>query len=762
MDIKPIEQSTVHRLCSGQVVLTLAIAVKELVENAVDAGASSVEVRLQEYGSKMIEVIDNGPGVEENNFEGLTLKHHTSKIGNFDDLENGVTTFGFRGEALSSLCALSKLTVCTRHKDAMAATRIVYDHYGRIAKKASCARQVGTTVTLENLFSTLPVRHKELQKNLKREFHKMVSLLNAYCIISRNVKITCSNTTTAGKRSIVLSTNGSNEMLENIATIFGSKQLSSLRPLKLLPPSEPYQEEFNISQQDCLPFTLSAHISSSIRGCGRGSSDRQYYYINGRPCEIAKLSRLVNEVYHTYNKHQYPCVFLNILVDKGAIDVNVTPDKRKIFMEFEPILLASVKTSLVALWEAEASAFTSPDISGSQPTQTSAGTALKRSFAEFYSQVKDRVASSNKKQTLDSYVQPLYKEPSMVVSPQTHSSVTSTSSSSSIFSSVTPSYSSCTSSASAKNSPSTLCTSSDRGKTPAGTRSSVIKEGPMKSLGSETSLLNGAKSLNCCSDERQPLTQEDEQWFKTTASLPVHFSLAALKEQFHRSSVLGESRQTDCPKFRVKISPSQNAEAEAELKQSIDKEDFAKMEVLGQFNLGFIICLLGSDIFIIDQHASDEKYNFEMLQRHTVIKRQRLLVPKPLNLPSDSELLLIDNLEKFHKNGFEFAIDADAEPTQRVSLTTQPVSKNWTFGKDDIDEILYMLREAPERFFRPSRVRAMFASRACRKSVMIGKPLEKREMSRLVQHMGEIEQPWNCPHGRPTMRYLVNLDLIHF
>lgn len=103
--IKPIDRKSVHQICSGQVVLSLSTAVKELVENSVDAGATNIDLRLKDYGMDLIEVSDNGCGVEEENFEGLTLKHHTSKIQEFADLTQ-VETFGFRGEALSSLCAL--------------------------------------------------------------------------------------------------------------------------------------------------------------------------------------------------------------------------------------------------------------------------------------------------------------------------------------------------------------------------------------------------------------------------------------------------------------------------------------------------------------------------------------------------------------------------------------------------------------------------------------------------------------------------------
>ena len=103
--VQPIDQKSIHQICSGQVVLSIATAMKELVENSLDAGATNIEIKLKNHGADVLEVNDNGFGVEPHNFEALTLKHHTSKLRDFSDLTS-VETFGFRGEALSSLCAL--------------------------------------------------------------------------------------------------------------------------------------------------------------------------------------------------------------------------------------------------------------------------------------------------------------------------------------------------------------------------------------------------------------------------------------------------------------------------------------------------------------------------------------------------------------------------------------------------------------------------------------------------------------------------------
>lgn len=212
--------------------------------------------------------------------------------------------------------------------------------------------------------------------------------------------------------------------------------------------------------------------------------------------------------------------------------------------------------------------------------------------------------------------------------------------------------------------------------------------------------------------------------------------------------------------FRAKIAPENNTAAEEELTKNINKDSFKNMEIVGQFNLGFILAKLQDDIFIIDQHASDEKYNFENQQKHSTLQTQRLIIPKQLELTAVNESILMDNIEIFRKNGFDFEINEDAQTMCKVKLVSVPVSKNWTYGVEDVEELIFMLSDSPGVMCRPSRVRKMFASRACRMSTMIGTALSREEMRKIVNHMGEMDHPWNCPHGRPTMRHVINLNMI--
>lgn len=287
-------------------------------------------------------------------------KYHTSKLREFNDLET-VETFGFRGEALSSLCALSDMKIVTKHGSVDVATKLELNNHGEIVKRTPCARQTGTTVTLSNLFGSLPVRKREFQRNIQKEFGKMCQMLQGYGLIAYGKRIILTNHTTKGGKSVIMSTNGSHSLMENIVAVFGSKQGTNL--LKIRPPIEPNEvltqeviksldSSITVSE-DILErlgsnnFEFDGYVSTCNHGCGRSSRDRQFFFINGRPCDPKTIAKLVNEVYHRYNQNQHPFIVLNIVLARIDVDVNVTPDKRQVMVNNETILRLALKKSLL-------------------------------------------------------------------------------------------------------------------------------------------------------------------------------------------------------------------------------------------------------------------------------------------------------------------------------------------------------------------------------------------------------------------------------
>eukprot|EP00601_Ochromonadales_sp_CCMP2298_P000296 CAMPEP_0173175434 /NCGR_PEP_ID=MMETSP1141-20130122/3912_1 /TAXON_ID=483371 /ORGANISM="non described non described, Strain CCMP2298" /LENGTH=209 /DNA_ID=CAMNT_0014097681 /DNA_START=71 /DNA_END=698 /DNA_ORIENTATION=+ len=183
----------------------LATAVKEMVENALDAGATTIEVKLKDFGAASIEVTDNGAGVDPDNYDGLARKHFTSKLRDFEDLAC-VASFGFRGEALNALCELSaRFAVTTKQASQPVGTLLLFNRDGTLQSRAVAPRTTGTTVSVEGLFERLPVRRREFVRSAKKQFQKMVRSVQSYALISVGVKISVSNTA-AGVRSGVLAT----------------------------------------------------------------------------------------------------------------------------------------------------------------------------------------------------------------------------------------------------------------------------------------------------------------------------------------------------------------------------------------------------------------------------------------------------------------------------------------------------------------------------------------------------------------------------
>lgn len=303
----------------------------------------------------MIEVQDNGTGISSENHESLALKHYTSKLSTYSDLST-LETFGFRGEALSSLCALSKFTVVTcLQSDVPKGSKLEFETSGRLKSTNVVAAQKGTTVSVENLFRTLPVRRRELERNIKREWGKVINLLNQYACIQTGVKFTVSQQPNKGKRIVLFSTKANKTTRENIINVFGAKTMAALVVLDLKLNLEPTG---SLTQKRNAPevgghheVLVRGHVSRPLHGEGRQTPDRQMFYVNSRPCGLPQFAKVFNEVYRSYNSSQSPFIFADIQLDTHLYDVNVSPDKRTILLHDQGRMLDHLRESLIELFE---------------------------------------------------------------------------------------------------------------------------------------------------------------------------------------------------------------------------------------------------------------------------------------------------------------------------------------------------------------------------------------------------------------------------
>ncbi|XP_012171738.1 mismatch repair endonuclease PMS2 isoform X3 [Bombus terrestris] len=668
--INVISKQTIHQICSGQVIFDLATAVKELVENSLDSGATLIDIKLKDYGKTCISVSDNGSGVLEQDFEGLGLKHYTSKLREFSDLTE-VSTFGFRGEALSSLCSLADLSIVTRHSTSEHGFKLQFDHNGALQKKEPCAREIGTTVHIKNIFKCLSVRAKEFQRNLKKEYIRAIQVLYSYCLVSTNTKITCSNCVSDKSPNLVINTVSPSNILSNINLIFGKKSSNGLIKIELLPPDEATLQEYNLSSNVVVDFEWDCYISSCDHDIGRSAPDRQFFYVNGRPCDLTKVSKLINQIYHKYNNKQYPFIFLNLKLNKHSTDINVTPNKRVIFCTQENLILATLKYNLSSRWDKLQGNLTAnpvPELSFGVK-RTISPTNADRPIKRFHNLNTISKIEHTEKQNIQ--------------------------------------------------------------------------------------CIN--KTIQYDNDNDNDNVQNNiTTKTKILGTVQMSISILAIKQQLQEKQNLLSKCVISNTRIKFKAQMDQNSNAENELKKQLTKDSFFEMEIIGQFNLGFIITRLKEDLFIIDQHATDEKYRFEKLNNETQLRTQKLIIPKFLNISPLNETILIEHQKTFEDNGFFLKIDSEGIP----------VSGHWQFGQDDIEELIFLIREGgienqKNSTFRPSRVRQMLASKACRKAVMIGMALNNNDMHKLITQMAEMENPWNCPHGRPTIRHLLSLNLIY-
>lgn len=973
----------------------------------------------------------------------MALKHYTSKLATYDDLGT-LSTFGFRGEALSSLCALSDFTITTcTAEEAPKGTKLDFKTSGHLGGTSVVAAQKGTTVTVENLFNNLPVRRQELQRNIKREWNKVINVLGQYGCIQTGVKVTVTQQPTKGKKTPVFATKGNPTTRENIANVFGAKTLAALIPLdlklELEPTSAPNQRWGTQGGGDSKEIRIIGHISKPISGEGRQTPDKQMFFVNSRPCGLPQVAKAFNEVYKSYNNTQSPFIFANIEMDTHLYDVNVSPDKRTIMLHEQTRMLEQLKVCLTEMFERQdytvpisqlpaqrmpvlkqltinrehashvrsAPAATresieeasdrslrsrsasedrsmdedeerqmkvgnGPRVAGvlqdsmdrdgeavslisrwhgnktgdrraptiakpKPPVELANGLSKdKLKLIEKFSKERERAQTEDSAEEIDddepgsttdtlaaSYhlpvpIQdfnariaeaelearrraeqqrrsdpegsPVFEGPipavlspirrgnsaiknviSRNVRPRRMSeeeatitigdhtitssigtpcpkkrrveipstSATSRGSNTSFRSRLTqrfaaPGTNVGTAEISADEeeeedeeeqedeaelegiepSPASESDEADtempeRGNDEEGVAEEGITE---EDLRQEFDNLEDSSMLPACDgqdddyiDEEEKKAQEDakvQEMIKaaeedaarpsednakransmlkggarrkdTTVQLIKNVSTSADMIAAQLSNLTGalEQYQSISSTDEPRASGIDSATAEEKLSLTIHKSDFAKMKIVGQFNLGFILAVRASssstsdsapatsdDLLIIDQHASDEKYNFERLQASTTVQSQRLVRPKPLSLTAVEEEIVIEHLPALEANGFIVSISPDAPVGSRCHLVSLPLSRETTFSLSDLDELITLLADAPRgQVPRPSKVRRMFAMRACRSSVMIGRTLTRKQMGRLVCNMGEIEKPWNCPHGRPTMRHLAAL-----
>ena len=245
-----------------------------------------------------------------------------------------------------------------------------------------------------------------------------------------------------------------------------------------------------------------------------------------------------------------------------------------------------------------------------------------------------------------------------------------------------------------------------------------------------------------------------------------NFKSHILEGEFTGSKFFLSNKDETIPKL-IENDSEEDTLCEINKNLAFCKENFKDLKIIGQFNVGFIIAYLKERdaIFIVDQHAADEKANYEKLIREYKFQSQMLITPMSLSNLTDIEIHTVkENLGLFEKNGFSLLLKQDEEEKPQIFIKSLPCFKNVQFTHDDFYELLKSINSfdhcSHDEIIRPSKFKSSIAYKACRSSLMVGDCLDKKTMKKVVDKLSELASPWNCPHGRPTMIKSENLSKI--
>ena len=323
--IHVLDETTINQIAAGEVVERPASVIKELVENAIDAGATSIEVEIAEGGIEYMRITDNGCGMSEVDARLAVLRHATSKIRSADDLYD-IASLGFRGEAIASIASVSRFTLRTRQETDDMGTRI-YIEGGQMVDCDPCGTSVGTTIEVRDLFYNTPARRKFL-KSTRTEANKIQDMIGKLALSHTHIAFKC-----IVDSRVTIMTPGNHMMVDTIAALYGFKVSEDIFPIAY--EAEGIYVEGVVSKPTVL----------------KSSRQWQTTIVNQRVISDKAIYKAIDTAYHALlPKGGYPLVVLQIVVPPGTVDINVHPRKSEVkFSDDKPVFKAVYNSILQAL-----------------------------------------------------------------------------------------------------------------------------------------------------------------------------------------------------------------------------------------------------------------------------------------------------------------------------------------------------------------------------------------------------------------------------
>ncbi len=673
MGIHVLDSRTIDRIAAGEVVERPASVVKELVENAIDAGSTAITVEAKEGGIEFIRVTDNGCGIEREQLPTAFLRHATSKIEDADDL-NHIASLGFRGEALSSIAAVSRVEIITKRKENLTGTRMVLEG----AKEQSIdeiGAPDGTTFLMRNLFFNTPVRRKFLKQPATEGSY--ITDLMEHLALSRpdiSVKFVLGNQTR-------FHTSGNGDLREVIYRIYGREIAAQLVPIQI--------EENGIKVEGYLGKPVLV----------RSNRNFEIYFINGRFIRSGVIAKAIEEGYKQYlMQHKFPLCVLHITMDTETVDVNVHPSKMDVRfsdgMAFARMLSEKIATTLRNR-EMIPDASLEDDKAIQKKEQEDRKASWKEHTPEVFEKKREesyRVMEAAKYEAAPKDRREFIQKP---IWQEKH----------------------------------------------AGVQTSIRKPEPETSKVSATAALEKDDFFveTLPPEEMKPPLQAQEQTVAATFSgQPVESSQEVSAE----------------PEPEVKNAQQLNLFEE----KLLSLQNRSRYRIIGQVFDTYWLVQFEDKLFIIDQHAAHEKVKYERLMKQfheKSVVSQRLMPPIIVSLTGQEESILHTYEDAFVRLGFEI----EAFGGNEYALRSVPVD---LYGCSERELFLAVLDELSQETGNRGSFQVIeekIASMSCKAAVKGNNRLSLQEAEELIDELLTLDNPYNCPHGRPTIITMTETDL---
>ncbi|KAJ2896667.1 hypothetical protein MKZ38_005319 [Zalerion maritima] len=310
--IKPLDQAVVNLIAAGEIIVAPVNALKELIENSVDAGSTMIDIQTMEGGLKMLQIQDNGCGIGEEDLELLCVRHTTSKLQVFEDLRE-IETYGFRGEALASISHIAHVKVTTKTRESARAFMAKYEGPKLIPPVEKRAGNPGTRITVEDLFYNVPNRRRAFRSG-NDEFNKILEMVSRYAVHCSRVGFTLKKLDGKGSSKMPISLPTDMGILQRISALFGAATSKEL-----------FEFQTADKRYDFKASGWSSNANFSLKKMNL------LLFINNRSVESSNIKKALDQTYAAFlPKGGHPWIYLSILISPRNVDVNVHPTKREV------------------------------------------------------------------------------------------------------------------------------------------------------------------------------------------------------------------------------------------------------------------------------------------------------------------------------------------------------------------------------------------------------------------------------------------------